>query len=252
MNTMLPAAGWLPDPQSSGQLRYWDGSQWTSHIHPAPAAETSSLARHETNRLNPTYDSFGDLVLFRERTHGAAKSDVTVTAKRLTVAKRSIAFTDVDALTYDLTAILSFGFNSGTSYTISLQGKGFKTVGLTTQSLPMRTHREEPLRQYNAVLQLLEHHLVNQLVQRLAEQIVGGKEHDVGGVLLSRDGIRWKRRFLPWTEFCGAAEQGREVLIFGPQAETLSARTFVSFANTRILVRLCDAIAYAFSHSRQD
>jgi hypothetical protein len=27
-------AGWFPDPQGSGQLRYWDGIQWTTTIRP--------------------------------------------------------------------------------------------------------------------------------------------------------------------------------------------------------------------------
>jgi Protein of unknown function (DUF2510) len=29
------AAGWYPDPQTEGQLRYWDGSAWTEHVQPA-------------------------------------------------------------------------------------------------------------------------------------------------------------------------------------------------------------------------
>lgn len=28
-------AGWYPDPFGSGQLRYWDGSDWSSHTAPA-------------------------------------------------------------------------------------------------------------------------------------------------------------------------------------------------------------------------
>lgn len=30
-----PSAGWHPDPEQPGQLRYWDGSQWTEHRQPA-------------------------------------------------------------------------------------------------------------------------------------------------------------------------------------------------------------------------
>jgi Protein of unknown function (DUF2510) len=33
MTTATPA-GWFPDPSGSGQLRYWDGAQWTAHLHP--------------------------------------------------------------------------------------------------------------------------------------------------------------------------------------------------------------------------
>src|SRR4051812_19470539 len=34
--TQAPA-GWHPDPDDSTQLRYWDGTQWTDHRHPAAA-----------------------------------------------------------------------------------------------------------------------------------------------------------------------------------------------------------------------
>jgi hypothetical protein len=38
-----PPAAWFPDPWGAAEMRYWDGSQWTGHVHPpavsqAPAA----------------------------------------------------------------------------------------------------------------------------------------------------------------------------------------------------------------------
>lgn len=32
--TMLPAAGWYPDPYDDQLLRYWDGAQWTQSVQP--------------------------------------------------------------------------------------------------------------------------------------------------------------------------------------------------------------------------
>lgn len=37
MNQQLPPAGWFPDPQVPGQLRYWNGASWTAHVAPAVA-----------------------------------------------------------------------------------------------------------------------------------------------------------------------------------------------------------------------
>ena len=36
------AAGWYPDPETPGQQRYWDGSQWTANVAPGAAGSPGS------------------------------------------------------------------------------------------------------------------------------------------------------------------------------------------------------------------
>lgn len=38
MNQGNPPPNWYPDPRGEGELRYWDGSQWTEHVHSGQAA----------------------------------------------------------------------------------------------------------------------------------------------------------------------------------------------------------------------
>lgn len=40
--------GWHPDPEGSGQLRWWDGQQWTSAVQPTPVAPTPPVAPEKT------------------------------------------------------------------------------------------------------------------------------------------------------------------------------------------------------------
>jgi uncharacterized RDD family membrane protein YckC len=37
------APGWYADPRDPGQRRYWDGSKWTEHTQPQPAAQPTAM-----------------------------------------------------------------------------------------------------------------------------------------------------------------------------------------------------------------
>ena len=37
-----PVQGWYADPAGTGQLRWWDGEQWTDRFQAAPAASTAT------------------------------------------------------------------------------------------------------------------------------------------------------------------------------------------------------------------
>jgi len=40
-----PPAGWHPDPNQPGQLRYWDGTEWTDHVYRAAEAVAGTTAQ---------------------------------------------------------------------------------------------------------------------------------------------------------------------------------------------------------------
>ncbi len=225
----MPPAGWFGDPSDSSRLRYWDGQRWSSHTHPVEVAVS--------------LDEFGDEILFQERTHGSAKSTVTITKNRFSAGKRSIAFSDVDAVMTDSTQLIAAGIKSGLSHQVTLSGAGVKGVGMFTQNLPLRAGREDADRQYADICALLEVHLVPQLLARLQGLIRAGGEVEIGGIHLSAQGVRTRKTSIAWNQYCGTVDEGREVKILGPSPQTVCATTFVRFANVRLLGRLCDEYA---------
>jgi len=59
MSDAQPPAGWFPDPEDPANLRYWDGSAWTDHRHPAepaaPAAAPAAASATPQFAYQPTY-----------------------------------------------------------------------------------------------------------------------------------------------------------------------------------------------------
>jgi Protein of unknown function (DUF2510) len=250
-----PPAGWFTDPGNPAQFRFWDGFQWTQHVQPivtpqgfAPPQQfvppqQAATQQQAVAAQDPALDEHGDTILFSERTHGSAKSNVTITANRFTAGKRSIAFADVELMLVDVTQLLSMGIKSGVSYQITLNGPNTKAVGMYTQSLPLRSGREEAQRQFETMDALLETHLVPQLLARLHQRVMSGTNVTIGNATLSAEGIATGRSSIRWHEYCGAVEDGRAIRVLGPTPDNVVGTTYVRFPNARLLARLCDRCA---------
>lgn len=47
--TNQPAQGWYADPHDAGQLRWWDGSAWTDHVHSANGNGSTAAAAGQSS-----------------------------------------------------------------------------------------------------------------------------------------------------------------------------------------------------------
>lgn len=47
------AAGWFPDPTGRYELRYWNGSMWTEHVHHAGVAAIDDQRNHDPRAAQP-------------------------------------------------------------------------------------------------------------------------------------------------------------------------------------------------------
>jgi hypothetical protein len=69
-----PPAGWHPDPEVPGGLRYWDGAQWTEHRQapPEPAIEAARQAKAKRSNRRTAWVIFGAFGLVVAVCGGAA------------------------------------------------------------------------------------------------------------------------------------------------------------------------------------
>lgn len=52
------AAGWYDDPAGSGQKRWWDGTQWTEHLHDPALEVYGAVATPVVSAGTPVYNAF--------------------------------------------------------------------------------------------------------------------------------------------------------------------------------------------------
>jgi len=65
---MAVAAGWYDDPYKPGCWRWYDGNQWTEHVHPGTNAGAEQTAEHQTNESSAE-DTNNDLARTKATQH---------------------------------------------------------------------------------------------------------------------------------------------------------------------------------------
>ena len=57
-STATAAAGWYDDPAGSGQKRWWDGTQWSEHLHDPSLEVYGVVAKPVVGAGTPVYNAF--------------------------------------------------------------------------------------------------------------------------------------------------------------------------------------------------
>ncbi|EKT83025.1 hypothetical protein Mbo4_029 [Rhodococcus phage Mbo4] len=98
MTTPTPPPGWHPDPEGKPQLRWWDGTQWTSatqprpqqtkhaDVGPPPPAPVSPEARKLGNRIAIGVIALASVLFLGYSMFGDRGSQETSTASRETTS----------------------------------------------------------------------------------------------------------------------------------------------------------------------
>lgn len=137
--TSSPPADWYPDPNAPGQLRYWDGHQWTDHFAPAPpqhaAAQATTASNGHTSRTGPVVRPGAETAqLIREAAHlNVVISDAASLSSRhrgeasqqLRALHQQGVISKLDELTLDSISAAS----SGRLRIGALEQAGYRTVG---------------------------------------------------------------------------------------------------------------------------
>jgi hypothetical protein len=184
--------GWYADPDDAASLRWWDGTAWTEHRHPA-APEAAAAP-----------SGGADVVVRVEPGHGMRKP-LVATTDRLVIDTETFLLDELDSVQW--TAVRSHvnGAYMGTLFTVRVRAGDRKgDIGMAPGSRDTRL--DELSEAYQRVVGLLDALVCPRLARDMADRIRAGETITLGPagarVELSAAGFRLKKplaKVVPWS-----------------------------------------------------
>ena len=179
-----PPAGWYPDTQQRGQQRYWDGTQWTEHVHIPPLFDAQLAQGFTTIRTK--------------------YKQMVITHEELVWGDQRIRWDEVTWFT-QLTTQMS-GFD--VEYQVTFQcGDRVEPVvfGARVKRDPIGT------RAYEIIIDQLRRTIGARVYAGVMEMVDRGEPVRLGGLVLSPQGFAQEDKgdeVQPWTTYAGVEVTG--------------------------------------------
>jgi hypothetical protein len=195
----MTEAGWYDYTEAPGTLRWWDGTTWTDHRHPAPTAG-ADVGQPEA-------------LVHVTRGPGVRK-ELLVTADRLVIGTESFPLDEIDSVQWDAVRSHVNGAYMGTLYSIRVQVAGRKgDVALNPGSRDRNI--DELAAAYQQVVRLLDAVVCPRIAHDLVARMQAGETVTLGPtgarVELTAAGFRLKKplsKVVPWARVARTELQG--------------------------------------------